>query len=387
MRQVVKPALKSSRWIVQLLMVVIIIGGASLRNILSPDSTLVRFWPELQAFCPFGAVQTIFRSILDGSHLMRTGYSSQWVLLGVFTITILFGAVFCGTLCPLGSLQEWIGKLGRRLLKKRYNPSVPRRIDMLLKSMRIAILALLFFAVSGFIMWDIDFINPSYALSHLWTSVVPLSAVAVLVLFLLLSLVYERPWCRWFCPYGLVLGALGRFGLFTIRRSDDRCINCKICDRACPVHIPVSARKSVTDVSCNRCMKCVTSCPVPETLVMTSPGAVKVRPIFLSFLALVLFFTPLTVAAANSWYSPSSPPAVVISTETAEFSVNSISPMISLSTLADQIGMSQDMLVDLLGLPRDYDVSTLLMDIEEEDEFMDITVRFIREKIHDYLQD
>lgn len=390
MNKTKKPAQSGSRWIVQALMVVIVIGGASLRNLLHPESKIVALWPELQGFCPFGAIQTIFRALFDGSYLMRAGYSNQWVLLGVLVITLLFGAVFCSSLCPLGSIQEWMGKLGRRLLKRRYNPPVSRSLDMILKSLRFIVLGALFLAVAGVVAWNLDYINPSYALSHLWSSVVPLSAVLVLVLFLLLALCYERPWCRWFCPYSPVLGVVGRLSLFTIRRSTENCIDCRKCDRACPVHIPVSTQNKVSDVSCNRCMRCVSSCPVPQTLTIASPnrgGTARIRSIYLSLFVLILFFLPLGIASGASWYSPSSGYAPTASVETSDFSPDAISPMISLSTLVTQTGMSQETLTDLLGLPLDYDFSTLLVDIEEEDAYMDITVGFIRERMREYLQE
>lgn len=384
-----KLALSGSRWIVQVIMVVIVIGGASLRNLLHPESRIVAFWPELQGFCPFGAVQTIVRGLFDFSYLLRAGYSNQWVLLGVLVITLLFGAVFCSALCPLGSIQEWIGKLGKRLLKRRYNPPVSRNMETILKSFRFVVLGALFLSVTGVVAWNLDYINPSYALSHLWTSVVPLSAVLVLVLFLLLALLYERPWCRWFCPYGLVLGVVGRLSMFTIRRSTESCIDCKKCDRACPVHIPVSTQNKVSDVSCNRCMQCVSSCPIPQTLTIASPnkvGALRIRTIFLSLFVMILFFLPLGIAAGASWYSPASAYAPSAPIETSDFSPDAISPMISLSTLATQSGVAQQTLAELLGLPMDYDFSTLLVDIEEEDAYMDITVRFIRERMSEYLQ-
>jgi polyferredoxin len=384
-----KSTMSTARAIVQIAMLVVIIGGASLRNLLPSDNALVRLWPELQGFCPFGAVQTIFRGMFDASTLLRTDYSNQWVLLGVLAITLLFGAVFCSTLCPLGTVQEWIGKLGKRLLKKRYNPPVPHTVDIILKSLRFFILGALFLSVAGVIAWNLDLINPSYALSHLWTSVVPISAIVVLAVFLLLSLRYERPWCRWFCPYGLILGALGRVSFFTIKRSTDTCIDCKKCDRTCPVHIPVSTKKAVMDSSCNRCMQCVDSCPVPHTLTIATPTwlrTFRIRAMVLPFIVLAVFFVPLGIATAASWYNPTSSHIATTPAQAIEFAPENISPMISLSTLATQAGMETAALADLLGLPADYDFSTLLMDIEEEDEYMDITVRYIREKIGEYLQ-
>ncbi|NCC66501.1 MAG: hypothetical protein EOM15_17850, partial [Spirochaetia bacterium] len=76
-----------TRTMIQAIMLVIIIGGASLRNLLSPENKLAAMWPELQGFCPFGAVQSIFRILFDGSYLLRVNHSNLWVLLGVLLIT------------------------------------------------------------------------------------------------------------------------------------------------------------------------------------------------------------------------------------------------------------------------------------------------------------
>ena len=376
----------STRSMIQAIMLVVVIGGASLRNLSSPESRLAAMWPELQGFCPFGAVQSIFKGLFDGSYLLRANHSNLWVLLGVLLITIWFGAVFCSTLCPLGTVQEWVGKLGKRLFKKRYNPQLPGKLDVLLKVFRWIVLALLFLSVAGLVAWSLDLINPSYALNHLWTSVVPVSAIVVLVLFLALSLVFERPWCRWFCPYGLVLGALGRLSFFKIRRSAQSCINCGKCDRTCPVHISISSKDAVSAASCNRCMACVSSCPVPQTLVFSLKGR-TIIPLVLPILVFVLFFTPLFIASITGWYIPQSLQKSTTTAQATTFSVDDISPMMSLSTLALQADLSQEALASLLGLPQEYDFSTLLIDIEEDDDFMDITVGYIRKTLSQYFSE
>ncbi len=371
---------------IQAIMLVIIIGGASLRNLLSPENKLAAMWPELQGFCPFGAVQSIFRILFDSSYLLRANYSNLWVLLGVLLITILFGAVFCSTLCPLGTVQEWVGKLGKWLFKKRYNPKLPGKLDVLLKSFRFIVLGLLFLSVAGLVAWSLDVINPSYALNHLWTSIVPVSAIVILVLFLALSLVFERPWCRWFCPYGILLGALGRLSFFKIRRSAQSCINCSKCDRTCPLHISISNKDAVSDASCNRCMACVSSCPVPQTLVFSGKGR-TIMPFVLPIIVLVFFFVPLALASIAGWYIPQSLQKSTTTTQAIAFSVDDISPMMTLSALALQAGLSQEELASLLGLPLEYDFSTLLIDIEEDDDYMDITVGYIRKALGQYFSE
>ena len=187
------------RHLIQLVMVVIVIGGAALRN-LSHDSSWVGLWPELQGFCPFGAVQTLIRGLLDVSYFTRAGYTNQWTLLGVLLTTLVFGAVFCSTLCPLGSVQEWVGRLGRWLFKRRYNRPVPPAVDRILRTLPYVMLGAIVLSASALVAVEIDLFNPSYALVHVWSSAVPITAIVLLLVILVLSLAYERPWCRWFCP-------------------------------------------------------------------------------------------------------------------------------------------------------------------------------------------
>ena len=79
-------------------------------------------WPVLQNFhavCPFGAVETAGRLIIEGSFIPKIHESNLWTFLGVALVTITIGAAFCGYLCPLGSVQEWIGSIGKKIFKKR----------------------------------------------------------------------------------------------------------------------------------------------------------------------------------------------------------------------------------------------------------------------------
>ena len=49
-----------------------------------------------------------------------------------------------------------------------------------------------------------------------------------------LSLIIPFFWCRYLCPYGALLGALGLFSPFKIRRDGETCIGCRKCTQTCP---------------------------------------------------------------------------------------------------------------------------------------------------------
>ena len=96
--------------------------------------------------------------------------------------------------------------------------------------------------------------------------------MVILAAVLVSSLLVERPFCKYACPYGAVLGVFNLFRIFKIRRSTATCINCKACDRTCPMNIPVSTSGAVRHHQCITCLKCTSeqACPVDKTVELTT---------------------------------------------------------------------------------------------------------------------
>ena len=84
---------------------------------------------SLHALCPFGGVVTMYQFVTTGTLVRQIHLSSIVLLVSTLLLAVLFGPVFCGWICPFGSIQEWIGRIGKRLFGKRYNTFVPARID------------------------------------------------------------------------------------------------------------------------------------------------------------------------------------------------------------------------------------------------------------------
>jgi len=125
-------------------------------------------------------------------------------------------------------------------------------------------------AVTGTLVFsDID---PYFALFNFWRSEVAIGGVFILAVVLVLSLIVERPFCKYACPYGAVLGVFNLFRIFKIRRRPSTCIDCKACDRSCPMNIPVSTSGAVRDHQCISCLKCTSEqvCPVENTVELTT---------------------------------------------------------------------------------------------------------------------
>lgn len=244
----------------------------SVSNYLSERGVVLPFVGKasLHAVCPFGGVVSVYRYVTEGAFVQKIHESAFVVMILVLLLSVLFGPVFCGWFCPLGAVQEWIGKLGGRIFKKRYNRMIPQKLDRALRYLRYGVLVLVVYMTAKTATLGFQAVDPYYALFHFYAGEVALSALAVLAAVLLLSLVVERPWCKYACPFGALLGLSNLFRVFGIRRKASSCVNCKACDRACPMNIRVSASKKVRDHQCISCMKCTSeaACPVKDTVNM-----------------------------------------------------------------------------------------------------------------------
>ena len=227
---------------------------------------------SLHAVCPFGGVVSIYQYATQSTFTKKVHQSSFILMIIVFSLTVVFGPVFCGWICPMGSVQEWLAGLGRKLFKRKYNAIIPYSADRWLRYLRYVVLAWVIFvtARSGQLIFaDYD---PYFALFNFWTGEVAISGFVVLGVVLILSLFVERPFCKYACPYGAVLGVFNLFRIFKVKRNSSTCIDCKKCDKACPMNIPVSSKGVVRDHQCISCMKCTSeqACPVVHTVELTT---------------------------------------------------------------------------------------------------------------------
>jgi polyferredoxin len=229
---------------------------------------------SLHAVCPFGGVETLYTFIASGLFVKKI-HSASLALAGiVLLLSIFFGPVFCGWVCPLGTVQEWVGKLGKKFFRRRYNHFVPARLDHYLRYTRYLVLLWVLYvtATSGVLVFEAY--DPYYALFNFWTTEVAWTALLILGLVLLGSIFVERPWCKYACPYGAVLGITNLFRVFSIKRSTTTCKADGACSIMCPMNIPVDSKTTVRDHQCISCMECTSEavCPVAKTVLLTSRG-------------------------------------------------------------------------------------------------------------------
>ncbi len=81
----------------------------------------------------------------------------------------------------------------------------------------------------------------------------------VLYLFLILMVLSSRPFCRIMCPLGSIYGLTAKFSLLNFKFDKETCIDCGLCDKACPVSLDV--RKDIGGMECIACGDCIEACP------------------------------------------------------------------------------------------------------------------------------
>ncbi|HOH47214.1 MAG TPA: 4Fe-4S binding protein [Candidatus Cloacimonadota bacterium] len=197
------------------------------------------------------------------------GISGQLFLAAVLLVfliaisTIFWGRKFCGWVCPLGSIQEFLFSFRSR--KYKLKQQVPFYLERKLQPGKYLIL--LITSVLAFIGLAYIYIRlcPFYALSQLPRLAIP--GLILTALILGAAFFIDRLWCRFLCPYAAFMNLfmlLGKaFGIkrMKVRRNPERCNDCGICSLYCPMNINLLDTGLVEDPNCIHCGICSQKCP------------------------------------------------------------------------------------------------------------------------------
>jgi polyferredoxin len=213
--------------------------------------------------------RNILRAIILVLVFMKLHRKISPVLIPLFPIAFIAGNFFCGWFCPLGTIQELIGKIGSLFLKRKFKMprSVQRFAQCTKYALAVLILALL---VLGQINSDSVHIFPFDAYQSFFAKLdgdtLSAAAIAVLGFVLFLSLFMDRPFCNYLCQNSIEYALPSWTRVFSVKRNRDKCIECGNCDRSCPMNIRVSETGELRNLQCINCFHCIAHCPIAGAL-------------------------------------------------------------------------------------------------------------------------
>lgn len=170
--------------------------------------------------CPIGGIQNVAQAACAADFVLPLSALAFFFLPLIFTL--VFGRVYCASVCPHGALQDAV------VLKPI---QVPAWLDHALGLFAYFYLGLaVLWAATGaaYVICEYD---PFVPLFRMTGSVNMLTLGAV---FLLAGAFVGRPYCRYLCPYGAILRLLSPLSRWKVSIYPDRCIDCRLCDASCP---------------------------------------------------------------------------------------------------------------------------------------------------------
>ncbi|MGA3014530.1 MAG: 4Fe-4S binding protein, partial [Bacteroidales bacterium] len=244
---------------------------------------------------------------LFATRLIRTILYLQFIpsilkFIGVFSLaaggflfisilTMLFGRVYCSTICPLGTLQDIFTWLSKKLrILKRIRFSKPNNL------LRYSILGILLLVLCFSSIFFINLLDPYSLAGKIFSDLVrpvvylgnnllsrilqmfdsysvysvPIKIFSwppVIFSFLFLGLiiylaVYKGRWyCNNLCPVGTLLGIFARISVFKIKMDEEACTSCGLCAKECKAGCIDVKEKKVDFSRCIACFDCFKACP------------------------------------------------------------------------------------------------------------------------------
>jgi polyferredoxin len=193
--------------------------------------------------------------------LLAAGFYSgiRPALMVLLPLGFLAGNFFCGWICPFGTAQEIFGRIGSLIWKKKFK--MPPKFQRYAQFSRYLLAMAMMLLISKEIAQSIPLNAYKSFLAVAGGRTVETAALVIMGVFLFIALFFERPFCNYVCSEGIKYGVVSLTRVFTIKRDSKTCVNCKVCDRACPMNIQVSDSQNVRNAQCINCFRCVAACP------------------------------------------------------------------------------------------------------------------------------
>lgn len=216
--------------------------------------------------CPVGATANVLLGI---SHPELVGLATLALFLLPLIVALATGRIFCGAVCPLGAVQQLLSRKNARPL-----PRWLHRTLLVLPVMILLATGVFVWTGLGFLPCQLDPYTPiffqGHALVQQLTALLSLKHVeagwilvgsglgwAILAVALIAGWFIPRIFCRYVCPYSVLLGLLAAVGFWRRKIDTASCIQCSSCLKQCPVQaIQPAADGKTFKLSSYQCVQC-----------------------------------------------------------------------------------------------------------------------------------
>lgn len=239
-------------------------------------------------------------SLLSGHHLIK-GF---WWGLGLLLMTLFLGRIFCGFICPLGTIHHvvsWIRPAlkGERMVHANQKSPTQRvkyfllitlllgaiiglniaglmdPISLLFRSIALAVLPGLGVGLKEFFDWMANsnmkllnllsyggevLVSPVFGYGYQSYQTAWFIGLIFLVI-LFMNRIRPRFWCRVLCPLGALLGIFSRTSMLRLEKDHEKCTKCTLCAKDCQGAATPVPGQDWENAECLLCFNCFDSCP------------------------------------------------------------------------------------------------------------------------------
>ncbi|MDE7347784.1 MAG: 4Fe-4S binding protein [Muribaculaceae bacterium] len=222
----------------------------------------------------FGTRAPVYALIAEQAQIIPSAIQScLGVTIAWIIATLLFGRIYCATVCPVGTLQDIVIWSRRKI-----NPKFTFRYENSKKIWLIVLLAYVGSLVAG--IWFVAYVvEPWNIMRNAASAVRPsdtemtwgaagislgvgvAAGIVALAAILLWAWKAGRSFCTTVCPIGTALGCLYSQSLMHIAIDPDKCISCMKCEDVCSSKCIKVSERYVDNSRCVRCFDCTAVCP------------------------------------------------------------------------------------------------------------------------------
>ncbi len=230
----------------------------------------------VEGWLPIASLMNLKALLLTG-RLPGIHPAGTLLLIAFLAASWVFRKSFCGWLCPVGTVSEYLWRFGRKLFRRNFR--LPRVVDIPLRGIKYVLMGLFVYVVATMSVTAIrEFLESPYGMVddvkmlNLFRNLTVVGG-GILAVLVLGSIVVQNFWCRYFCPYGALMGMASLVSPLRVRRNAELCIDCAKCAKACPSVLPVDQLVTIRSAECIGCMQCIAACPAEGALYLSRPSS------------------------------------------------------------------------------------------------------------------